>query len=125
MKSSPRYFLQRRNTKTPLESHFLGLRSIQIPLDQETSLCSPSEVEMGPHQCKSTSPESSSPPIPRPEHCNGDKAEENDLKNSLKKMLEEAFEGKIKNISEEIEEKTNKKMEEINKEIEEKNKKLE
>ncbi|KAL6047071.1 hypothetical protein STEG23_026865 [Scotinomys teguina] len=87
---------------------------------------------MGRRQCKSTynnkknktSPESSPPPTPRPEHCNVDKAEENDLKNSLMKMIEEALEGKIKNAIKEIEEKTNKKLEENNKEIEEKNKKI-
>ncbi|KAL6036651.1 hypothetical protein STEG23_013200, partial [Scotinomys teguina] len=33
----------------------------------------------------------------RPEHRNVDKAEENDLKKSLMKMLEEAFEEKMKN----------------------------
>ncbi|KAL6086246.1 hypothetical protein STEG23_038376 [Scotinomys teguina] len=88
---------------------------------------------MGRHQCKSTynnmknktSPESSPPPTTRPEHCNVDKAEENDLKNSLMKMIEEALEGKMKNAIKEIEEKTNKKLEEMNKEIEEKNKKME
>ncbi|KAL6091388.1 hypothetical protein STEG23_027126 [Scotinomys teguina] len=72
-----------------------------------------------------TSPESSPPPTPRPEHCNVDKAEENDLKNSLMKMLGEALEGKMKNASKEIEEKTNKKLEEMNKEFEEKHKKME
>ncbi|KAL6030149.1 hypothetical protein STEG23_023680 [Scotinomys teguina] len=87
-------------------------------------------AEMGRHQCKSTynmknktSPESSPPPTPRPEHCNVDKAEENDLKNSLMKMIEEALEGKMKNAVKEIEEKKNKKLEEMNKEIEERNKK--
>ncbi|KAL6082325.1 hypothetical protein STEG23_021480 [Scotinomys teguina] len=91
------------------------------------------EVEIDRCQCKSTynnikkktSPESSPPPTPRPEHCNVDKAEENDLKNSLMKMLEEAFEEKKKNDFKEIKEKTNKKLEEINKEIKEKNKKME
>ncbi|KAL6065249.1 hypothetical protein STEG23_013394 [Scotinomys teguina] len=89
-------------------------------------------AEMGRHQCKSTynniknktSPKSSPPPTPRPEHCNVDKAEENDLKNSLMKMIEEALEGKMKNAIKQIEEKTNKKLEENNKEIEEKNKKI-
>ncbi|KAL6083998.1 hypothetical protein STEG23_002517 [Scotinomys teguina] len=88
---------------------------------------------MGRRQCKSTynnmkkktSPESSPLPTPRPEHCNVDKAEENDLKNSLMKMIEEALEGKMKNAIKEIEEKTNKKLEEMNKEIEDKNKKME
>ncbi|KAL6081111.1 hypothetical protein STEG23_032802 [Scotinomys teguina] len=87
---------------------------------------------MGRRQCKSTynnmknkiSPESSPPPTPRPEHCNVDKAEENDLKNSLMKMIEEALEGKMKNAIKEIEEKTNKKSEKMNKEIKEKNKKI-
>ncbi|KAL6039625.1 hypothetical protein STEG23_034530 [Scotinomys teguina] len=90
------------------------------------------KAEMGRRQCKSkynnmknkTSPESSPPPTTRPEHCNVDKAEENDLKNSLMKMIEEALEGKMKDTIKEIEEKTNKKLEEINKEIEEKNKKI-
>ncbi|KAL6080725.1 hypothetical protein STEG23_008869, partial [Scotinomys teguina] len=90
------------------------------------------QAEMGRCQCKSkynnmknkTSPESSPPPTPRPEQCNVDKAEENDLKNSLMKMIEEALEGKMKDTIKEIEEKTNKKLEEINKEIEEKNKKI-
>ncbi|KAL6078523.1 hypothetical protein STEG23_011092 [Scotinomys teguina] len=87
---------------------------------------------MGRHQCKSkynnmknkTSPESSPPPTPRPKQCNVDKAEENDLKNSLVKMIEEALEGKMKDANKDIEEKTNKKLEEINKEIKEKNQKL-
>ncbi|KAL6035171.1 hypothetical protein STEG23_036056 [Scotinomys teguina] len=95
--------------------------------------CPPFKAEMGRRQCKSTynnrknktSPESSPPPTPRPERCNVDKAEENDLKNSLMKMIEEAFEGKMKTAFKEIEEKTNEKLEEINEEIEEKNKKLE
>ncbi|KAL6087523.1 hypothetical protein STEG23_017447, partial [Scotinomys teguina] len=94
--------------------------------------CSPSKAEMGRRKCKSrynnmknkTSPECSPPPTPRPEHCNVDKAEENDLKNSLMKMTEEALEGKMKNAVNEIEEKTNKKLEKMNKKIEEKNTKL-
>ncbi|KAL6030719.1 hypothetical protein STEG23_011368 [Scotinomys teguina] len=85
---------------------------------------------MGRRQCKSTyynmknktSPESSPPPTPRPEHFNVDKAEENDLKNGLMNMIEEALEGKMKNAVKEIEEKTNKKLEEMNKENEEKKK---
>ncbi|KAL6091762.1 hypothetical protein STEG23_000171 [Scotinomys teguina] len=93
--------------------------------------CPPSTAEMGRRQCKSkynnmknkTSPESSPPPTLRSEHCNVDKAEENDLKNSLMNVIQEALEGKMKNAINEIEEKTNKKLEEINKEIEEKNKK--
>ncbi|KAL6039689.1 hypothetical protein STEG23_005645 [Scotinomys teguina] len=93
--------------------------------------CPPFKAEMRRCQCKSTydniknktSPESSPPPTPRPEHCNVDKTEENDLKNSLMKMIEEALEGKMKNAIKEIEEKTNKKLEENNKKIEEKNKK--
>ncbi|KAL6084508.1 hypothetical protein STEG23_026228 [Scotinomys teguina] len=68
-----------------------------------------------------TSTESSPPPTPRPEQINVDKAEENDLKNSLMKMIEEALEGKMKNAMKEIEEKTNEKWEEMNKEIEGKN----
>ncbi|KAL6034593.1 hypothetical protein STEG23_006610, partial [Scotinomys teguina] len=93
-----------------------------------------SEAKMGRRQCKSayniiknkTTPESSPPPTPKSDYCNADKAEENDLKKSLMKMLEEAFEEKMKNVNKEIEENTNKKLEEINKEIEEKkSKKLE
>ncbi|KAL6070011.1 hypothetical protein STEG23_001520, partial [Scotinomys teguina] len=50
-----------------------------------------SEIEMGPRQRKSTynntknktTPESSPPPTPRPEHCNVDKVEENDPKKEL------------------------------------------
>ncbi|KAL6084843.1 hypothetical protein STEG23_026638 [Scotinomys teguina] len=92
------------------------------------------KAKMGRHQCKSayniiknkTTPESSPPPTPKSDYCNVDKAEENDLKKSLMKMLEEAFEEKMKNVSKEIGENTNKKLEEINKEIEEKkSKKLE
>ncbi|KAL6046481.1 hypothetical protein STEG23_021442, partial [Scotinomys teguina] len=91
-------------------------------------------AKMGRRQCKSayniiknkTTPESSPPPTPKSDYCNADKAEENDLKKSLMKMLEEAFEEKMKNVSKEIGENTNKKLEEINKEIEEKkSKKLE
>ncbi|KAL6073229.1 hypothetical protein STEG23_034611 [Scotinomys teguina] len=92
------------------------------------------KAKMGRRQCKSayniiknkTTPESSPPPTPKSDYCNADKAEENDLKKSLMKMLEEAFEEKMKNVSKEIGENTNKKLEEINKEIEEKkSKKLE
>ncbi|KAL6084056.1 hypothetical protein STEG23_027727 [Scotinomys teguina] len=92
------------------------------------------QAKMGRRQCKSayniiknkTTPESSPPPTPKSDYCNADKAEENDLKKSLMKMLEEAFEEKMKNVSKEIGENTNKKLEEINKEIEEKkSKKLE
>ncbi|KAL6086561.1 hypothetical protein STEG23_006875 [Scotinomys teguina] len=87
---------------------------------------------MGRRQCKSTynniknktSLESSPLPTPRPEHRNVDKAEENDLKNSLMMMIAEDLKGKIKSTIKEIEEKTNKKLEENNKEIEEKNKKI-
>ncbi|KAL6067175.1 hypothetical protein STEG23_016001 [Scotinomys teguina] len=64
--------------------------------------------------------ESSPPPTPRPEQCNVDKAEENDRKNSLMKMLEEAFEGTMKMPLKKLG-KDKKKLEEINKEIEEKN----
>ncbi|KAL6053449.1 hypothetical protein STEG23_020418 [Scotinomys teguina] len=108
-----------------------GTRSTQTPLEEETSPDPSSKAEMGRCQCKSTynniknktSLESSPPPTPRPEHCNDDKAEENDLKNSLMKMIEEALEGKMKNAIKEIEEKTNKKLEENNKEIRKKQKK--
>ncbi|KAL6033102.1 hypothetical protein STEG23_001114 [Scotinomys teguina] len=106
-----------------------GPKSNQSPLEAEDPgaartigtrdlPCPPSKEEMGRHQCKSTynnikktSSESSPPPTPRPEHCNVDKAEENDLKNSIMKMIEEALEGKMKNDIKEIEEKTNKKTE--------------
>ncbi|KAL6091767.1 hypothetical protein STEG23_000176 [Scotinomys teguina] len=65
--------------------------------------CPPSKPEMGRRKRKSTynniknktSPESSPPLTTRPEHCNVDKAEENDLKNSLMKMIEEALEEKM------------------------------
>ncbi|KAL6089236.1 hypothetical protein STEG23_007931 [Scotinomys teguina] len=81
---------------------------------------------MGRHQCRSkynniknkTSPESTPPPTSRPEHCNVDKAEKNDLESSLMKMFEKALKGKMKNAAKEIEEKTNNILEEINKEIE-------
>ncbi|KAL6030258.1 hypothetical protein STEG23_027073 [Scotinomys teguina] len=128
---------------------FSGLafpRSTQTAVDKDDSraprphwtkgptLAPLSEAKMGRRQCKSayniiknkTTPESSPPPTPQSDYCNADKAEENDLKKSLMKMLEEAFEEKMKNINKEIGENTNKKLEEINKEIEEKkNKKLE
>ncbi|KAL6033800.1 hypothetical protein STEG23_014582 [Scotinomys teguina] len=99
---------------------------ILVPIHQK--------AKMGRRQCKSayniiknkTTPESSPPPTPKSDYCNADKAEENDLKKSLMKMLEEDFEEKMKNLSKEIGENTNKKLEEINKEIEEKkSKKLE
>ncbi|KAL6086171.1 hypothetical protein STEG23_013446, partial [Scotinomys teguina] len=72
-------------------------------------------AKMGRRQCKSayniiknkTTPESSPPPTPKSDYCNADKAEENDLKKSLMKMLEEAFEEKMKNVSKEIGEKSN------------------
>ncbi|KAL6081484.1 hypothetical protein STEG23_031701 [Scotinomys teguina] len=114
---------------SPLEScpsYTLGPRSTRTP--------SHHKAKMGRRQCKSayniiknkTTPESSPPPTPKSDYCNADKAEENDLKKSLMKMLEEAFEEKMKNVSKEIGENTNKKLEEINKEIEEKkSKKLE
>ncbi|KAL6031777.1 hypothetical protein STEG23_025895 [Scotinomys teguina] len=130
-----------RNTQSPSEeedpgaaSHPWRKRTQEHPdtIGTKDLPCPPSKAEMGRHQCKSTynnmknktSPESSPPPTPRPEHCNVDRAEENDLKNSLMKMIEEALEGKMKNAVKEIEEKTNKKLEEMNKEIEEKNKKI-
>ncbi|KAL6055554.1 hypothetical protein STEG23_020536, partial [Scotinomys teguina] len=123
-----------------------GPRSTQTAVDKDDSraprphwtkrptLAPLSEAKMGRRQCKSayniiknkTTPESSPPPTPKSDYCNADKAEENDLKKSLMKMLEEAFEEKMKNLSKEIGENTNKKLEEINKEIEEKkSKKLE
>ncbi|KAL6055147.1 hypothetical protein STEG23_028153 [Scotinomys teguina] len=123
-----------------------GPRSTQTAVDKDDSraprphwikrpsLAPLPKAKMGRRQCKSTyniiknktTPESSPPPTPRSDYCNADKAEENDLKKSLMKMLEEAFEEKMKNVSKEIGENTNKKLEEINKEIEEKkNKKLE
>ncbi|KAL6093658.1 hypothetical protein STEG23_011038 [Scotinomys teguina] len=63
------------------------------------------QAKMGRRQCKSayniiknkTTPESSPPPTPKSDYRNADKAEENDLKKSLMKMLEEAFEEKMKN----------------------------
>ncbi|KAL6062859.1 hypothetical protein STEG23_027495 [Scotinomys teguina] len=123
---------RKRTKEQPVTLRGRGPRSTQTPSEQETSPAPSSKAEMGRRQCKSThnniknktSPESSPPPTPRPEHCNVDKAEENDLKNSLMKMIEEALEGKMKNAIKEIEEKTNKKLEENNKEIEEKNKKI-
>ncbi|KAL6071061.1 hypothetical protein STEG23_013654 [Scotinomys teguina] len=123
---------QRKRTKEqPVTLRGRGPRSTQTPSEQETFPAPSSKAEMGRCKCKSTynniknktSPESSPPPTPRPEHCNVDKAEENDLKNSLMNMIEEALEGKMKNAIKEIEEKTNKKLKENNKEIEEKNKK--
>ncbi|KAL6032280.1 hypothetical protein STEG23_002944 [Scotinomys teguina] len=100
-----------------------GPRSTQTPSEQETSPAPSSKAEMGRRQCKSTynnikhktSSEPSPSPKPRPEHCNVDKAEENDLKNSHMKMIEVALESKMKNAIKEIEEKTNKKLEENNK----------
>ncbi|KAL6087187.1 hypothetical protein STEG23_037637, partial [Scotinomys teguina] len=54
------------------------------------------KAKMGRRQYKSayniiknkTTPESSPPPTPKSDYCNADKAEENDLKKSLMKMLE-------------------------------------
>ncbi|KAL6089658.1 hypothetical protein STEG23_032896 [Scotinomys teguina] len=120
-KKNKEQFLQRKRIQEHPDT--IGTRDFSCP---------PSMAEMGRCQCKSTcnniknktSPESIPPPTPRPGHCNVDKAEENDLKNSLMKMIEEALEGKMKNAIKKIEEKTNKKLEEINKEIEEKNKKM-
>ncbi|KAL6042872.1 hypothetical protein STEG23_007557, partial [Scotinomys teguina] len=108
-----------------------GPRSTQTAVDKDDSraprphwtkrptLAPLSETKMGRRQCKSTyniiknktTPESSPPPTPRSDHCNADKAGENDLKKSLMKMLEEAFEEKMKNVSKEIGENTNKKLE--------------
>ncbi|KAL6081426.1 hypothetical protein STEG23_030716 [Scotinomys teguina] len=113
-------YSQRKRTQE--HSDTIGTRASPVPS---------SKAEMGRCQWKSTynkiknktSPEPSPPPTPRPEHCNVDEGEENDLKNSLIKMIEEALEGKMKNAIKEIEENTNKKLEENNKEIEEKNNK--
>ncbi|KAL6031036.1 hypothetical protein STEG23_025148 [Scotinomys teguina] len=111
---------QRKRTKEhPFTLRGRGPRSTQTPSEQETSPAPSSKAEMGRHQCISTynniknetSLESSPPPTPRPEHCNVDKAEENNLKNSLMKMIEEALKGKMKNAIKEIEEKTNEKLE--------------
>ncbi|KAL6031358.1 hypothetical protein STEG23_006999, partial [Scotinomys teguina] len=130
-----------RNSQSPLEKEDPGVasppgrkRTQQHPdtIGTRDLPCPPSKAEMGRCQCKSTynntknkaSLESSPPPTPGPEHCNVDKTEENDFKNSLMKMIEEALKGKMKNAIKEIEEKTNKKLEEKNKEIEEKNKKI-
>ncbi|KAL6084999.1 hypothetical protein STEG23_005266 [Scotinomys teguina] len=121
---------RKRTKKQPVTLGGRGSRSTQTLLEQETSPAPPpSKAEMGRCQCKSkynnmknkTSLESSPPPTPRTEQCSVDKAEENDLKNSLMKMIEEALEGKMKDTIKEIEEKTNEKLEEMNKEIEEKN----
>ncbi|KAL6082301.1 hypothetical protein STEG23_021456, partial [Scotinomys teguina] len=110
-------------------SPILSYKKAKPPMGSQQNL-----AKMGRRQCKSayniiknkTTPESSPPPTPKSDYCNADKAEENDLKKSLMKMLEEAFEEKMKNVSKEIGENTNKKLEEINKEIEEKkSKKLE
>ncbi|KAL6093532.1 hypothetical protein STEG23_036907 [Scotinomys teguina] len=75
-------------------SYTLGPRSTRTPSHRK--------AKMGRRQCKSayniiknkTTPESSPPPTPKSDYCNTDKAEENDLKKSLMKMLEEAFEEK-------------------------------
>ncbi|KAL6039158.1 hypothetical protein STEG23_002691 [Scotinomys teguina] len=107
-KSGPSHFLEPRSTQTPLEEedqgsprHHRTKRTQEHPdtIGPRHLPLPPSKVEMGRSQCKSTynniknktSPESSPPPTPRPEHCSVDKAEENDLKNSLMKMLEEDF----------------------------------
>ncbi|KAL6036884.1 hypothetical protein STEG23_013884 [Scotinomys teguina] len=124
---------RKKTQEQPVTLRGRGSRSTQTLLEPETSPApkAESKAEMGRRQCKSTynnmknntSPESSPPPTRRPEHCYVDKAEENDLKNSLMNMIEEALEGKMKNAIKEIKEKTNKKLEEMNKEIEDKNKK--
>ncbi|KAL6090184.1 hypothetical protein STEG23_036000 [Scotinomys teguina] len=93
---------KKRTKEQPVTLRGRGPRSTQTPSEQETSPAPSSKVEMGRRQCKSryndiknkTSPESSPPTTPRPEHCNVDKAEENDLKNSLMKMIEEALKEK-------------------------------
>ncbi|KAL6093086.1 hypothetical protein STEG23_036448 [Scotinomys teguina] len=95
----PRRHWTMRSQKYPEAFRPRGPRSTQTALDKEDSraprphwtkrptLAPLSEAEMGGHQCKSTyniikkktTPESSPPPTPRPDHCNVDKAEENDL----------------------------------------------
>ncbi|KAL6091036.1 hypothetical protein STEG23_009102 [Scotinomys teguina] len=90
---------RKRTKEQPVTLRGRGPRSTQTPLEQETSPAPSSTAEMGRHQCKSTynniknktSPESSPSPTTRPEHCNVDKAEENDLKNTIMKMIEEAL----------------------------------
>ncbi|KAL6065666.1 hypothetical protein STEG23_028027, partial [Scotinomys teguina] len=106
---------RKRTKKQPVTLRGRGPRSTQTPSEQEISPAPSSKAEMGRNQCKSTyniknktSPESSPPPTPRPEQCNVDEAEENDLKNSLMKMTEEALEGKMKNAIKEIKEKNKK-----------------
>ncbi|KAL6092668.1 hypothetical protein STEG23_038223 [Scotinomys teguina] len=142
----PRHHWTRRSQKHPQSFRPKGPRSTQTAVDKDDTraprphwtkrhtLPPLSQAKMGRCQCKSayniiknkTTPVSSPPPTPRSDYCHTDKAEENDLKKSLMKMLEEAFEEKMKNVSKEIGENTNKKLEEINKEIEEKkSKKLE
>ncbi|KAL6032077.1 hypothetical protein STEG23_000410 [Scotinomys teguina] len=122
----------RRSTQTAVDKD--DSRAPSPHWTKTPTLAPLSQAKMGRRQCKSayniiknkTTPESSPPPTPKSDYCNADKAEENDLKKSLMKMLEEAFEEKMKNVSKEIGENTNKKLEEINKEIEEKkSKKLE
>ncbi|KAL6031347.1 hypothetical protein STEG23_006887 [Scotinomys teguina] len=118
----PRRHWTRKSQKHPKAFRPRGPRSTQTALDKEDSraprphwtkrptLAPLSKAEMGRRQCKSTyntikdktTPESSPPSTPRPDHCNIDKTEENDLKKSLMKMLEEAFEEKMKNVNKEI-----------------------
>ncbi|KAL6091185.1 hypothetical protein STEG23_015435, partial [Scotinomys teguina] len=101
----PRRHWTRRFQKHPEAFRPRGPRSTQTALDKDDSraprphwtkrptLAPLSKAEMGQRQCKSayniiknkTSPESSPPPTPRPpDHCNVDKAEENDLKKPYK-----------------------------------------
>ncbi|KAL6033641.1 hypothetical protein STEG23_009743 [Scotinomys teguina] len=127
-RKGPSHFLRPRSSQPPLEEedpgaprHYWDKRPPLPPIQGRNVKTS---VQKYIHNMKNkTSPESSPPPRPRPEHCNVVKTEENDLKNSLMKMIEEALEGKMKNAVKANEEKTSKKLEEMNKEIEEKNKK--
>ncbi|KAL6083245.1 hypothetical protein STEG23_014627 [Scotinomys teguina] len=135
---APSQEAKREDASPPWREEDVGVTNLILSFRPYISVCTECSVldipqaEMGRLQRKSTynsmknktSPESSPTPTSRPEHCNVEKAEENDLKNNLMKMIEEALKGKMKNAVKEIEEKTNKKLEEMNKEIEEKNKKI-
>ncbi|KAL6035571.1 hypothetical protein STEG23_031945 [Scotinomys teguina] len=96
----PRRHWTRGSQKHPEAFRLRGPMSTQTALDKEDSraprphwtkrptLAPLSEAEMGRRQCKSTyniiknktTSKSSPQPTPRPDHCNVDKAEENDLK---------------------------------------------
>ncbi|KAL6080840.1 hypothetical protein STEG23_037086 [Scotinomys teguina] len=99
----PRHHWTRRSQKHPEAFRPKGPRSTQTALDKEDSraprppctktptLAPLSKAEIGQCQCKSTyniiknktTPESSPPQTPKPDHCNVDKAEEKDLKKAL------------------------------------------